>query len=418
MGFSADQGEERFRHDNTEAFDLSPYVIEELKVVKHMTPWIDAGDEIEVELWAVNHKPDGVSGVTLNDALPDGTTFINGSASHTANVSGNVVMFDIGSIPSGDTVKVTYRVSTDPDIYSILKFKDDVEDDIFWDPIIEDWPVLLWSPQEFIVYDGTYSWGMENIDTTTDQSIQLIEPITLPTSSPALVFQQNYMTERFFDAGIVQVSTDGGLAWTTPGPDKVIRGDYTGKVPFALFAIPRLKAWHGDSEGWVQTVLDLSDYAGQEVLIRFRFASDGNTSGVGWFIDNIELIDLFSYNDEACIESVEGDFACAEAGQRGAIVAGQLEPVSTLDPKSQSFELNVYPNPARQFVTVDVSSEYAQGGEITLVNNAGQSIRTERLQLPAGNFKYSINTKDLPEGFYVVRVQGERDQAIRKIVIQ
>jgi hypothetical protein len=92
--------------------------------------------------------------------------------------------------------------------------------------------------------------------------------------------------------------------------------------------------------------------------------------------------------------------------------------VSTLDPKSQSFELNVYPNPARQFVTVDVSSEYAQGGEITLVNNAGQSIRTERLQLPAGNFKYSINTKDLPEGFYVVRVQGERDQAIRKIVIQ
>jgi uncharacterized repeat protein (TIGR01451 family) len=207
MGFSADQGEERFRHDNTEAFDLSPYVIEELKVVKHMTPWIDAGDEIEVELWAVNHKPDGVSGVTLNDALPDGTTFINGSASHTANVSGNVVMFDIGSIPSGDTVKVTYRVSTDPDIYSILKFKDDVEDDIFWDPIIEDWPVLLWSPQEFIVYDGTYSWGMENIDTTTDQSIQLIEPITLPTSSPALVFQQNYMTERFFDAGIVQVST-------------------------------------------------------------------------------------------------------------------------------------------------------------------------------------------------------------------
>jgi hypothetical protein len=299
-----------------------------------------------------------------------------------------------------------------------LKFKDDVEDDIFWDPIIEDWPVLLWSPQEFIVYDGTYSWGMENIDTTTDQSIQLIEPITLPTSSPALVFQQNYMTERFFDAGIVQVSTDGGLAWTTPGPDKVIRGDYTGKVPFALFAIPRLKAWHGDSEGWVQTVLDLSDYAGQEVLIRFRFASDGHTSGVGWFIDNIELIDLFSYNDEACIESVEGDVACAEAGRRGTIVAGQPETVSTVDPKSQSFELNVYPNPARQFVTVDVSSEYAQGGEITLVNNAGQSIRTERLQLPAGNFKYSINTKDLPEGFYVVRVQGERDQAIRKIVIQ
>jgi hypothetical protein len=69
-------------------------------------------------------------------------------------------------------------------------------------------------------------------------------------------------------------------------------------------------------------------------------------------------------------------------------------------------------------VTVDISSEFNQACEIILVNNAGQSIQTQRVQLPAGNNKFAIHTKDLPEGFYFIRVQGERDQAIRKIVIQ
>jgi uncharacterized repeat protein (TIGR01451 family) len=417
LGFSADQGEERFRHDNTEAFDLSPFVIKELKIVKHLTPVIVRGETIDVELWAVNHKESDATGVVVTDVLPEGTTFVTGSANHTFDLQGDVMMFDIGALASGDTMKITYQISTDPSLFSERYFKDDVEGDFFWDAVIEDWPVLQWQTQSLVVHSGSIAWGVENIDTTIDQNIVLLEPVFLPGTQPSLSFFHNYETERFFDAGIVQVSDDGGLSWNTPGPEKIVRGEYTGKVPFALFAIPRLKAWHGKSDGWVQTVVDLSEYTGKDVLVRFRFASDGNTSGVGWFIDDIELVNLFSYNSEACISSVEGDAGCAEAPHMGTIVASDMA-VSTDDPSEASFDLNVFPNPVRNFVTVDITSEHAQHAEITLVNNAGQMVWNERTNIPAGTYSHSVDTRNLPEGFYFIRVQGERDQAIRKIVVQ
>lgn len=417
MGWSAIQGDDRFRHDNTEAFDVSPYVIKELKVVKHMTPWIESGENIDISLWAVNHKDDDATGVVVTDILPEGATFINGSSSHTVDIQGDMLMFDLGNLASGDTTFISYSVSTDPQFFSERYFKDDVEGEIFWDPVIDDWPVLLWTLQDLIVHDGELAWFVENVDTTSDQSIVLIDPIVLPADNPALIFYQNYDTERFFDAGIVQVSVDGGLSWTTPGVERIVRGDYSGKVAFSLFAIPRLKAWHGSSVDWVQTVVDLADYAGQEVLIRFRFASDSNTGGLGWFIDDIEIVDMFSYNSEACISSAEGDEGCAEAERRGAIVASQL-PTSTSDADRASFDLNVYPNPARNVVTVDIQSVQTQQAEIALVNNAGQVLWTVQTVLPAGVFSQAVDTRALPEGFYFVRVQGERDHAIRKIVIQ
>lgn len=417
MGYSADQGEERFRLDGTEAFDVSPFVIKELKIVKHMTPFIERGETIDVELWAVNHKDETATGVIVTDVIPDGATFVSGSSNHAVDVQGEMLMFDLGSIASGDTTRITYRLATDANLFSERYFKDDVEGDFFWDAVIEDWPILLWSPQEFIVNSGGLAWGVENIDTSIDQSLVLIDPVTLPVTQPALLFYQSFDTERFFDGGIVQVSDDGGLSWDVLGADKVIRGDYTTKVPFALFAIPRMKAWTGQSEGWVQTVVDLSDYAGKDVQIRFRFASDGNTSAVGWFLDDIELIDLFNYNGEACITSNEGDQACGEAPRKGTIVASDLS-TSSDDIVSSSFDLNVFPNPARNFVTVDITSVHTQRAEISLVNNAGQLVWTERAELPAGAYSHSVDTRGLPEGFYFIRVQGERDQAIRKIVIQ
>jgi hypothetical protein len=382
-----------------------------------MTPYIERGEMIDVELWAVNHKEVGVSGVVVTDVIPTGATFVSGSSNHAFDIQGDMVMFDIGNLASGDTTKITYRISSDPNLFSERYFKDDVEGDFFWDAVIDDWPVLLWQPQEFIVNSGGLAWGVENIDTTVDQSLILVDPITLPVGQPALMFYQNYDTERFADAGIVQISDNGGLSWETPGVDKIIRGDYTGKVPFALFAIPRLKAWHGNSNGWVQTVVDLSDYAGKDVLLRFRFASDGNTSAVGWFIDDIELMDLYNYNSEACISSVEGDLACAEASRRGTLVASDISS-GTREADVASFELNVFPNPTRSFVTIDIMSEHTQQAEIAIVNNAGQQVWSQRTELPAGAFSHSVDTRNLPEGFYFIRVQGERDQAIRKIVVQ
>nr|NIN69987.1 hypothetical protein [Anaerolineae bacterium] len=42
--------------------------------------------------------------------------------------------------------------------------------------------------------------------------------------------------------------------------------------------------WSGD---WVTMSFDLSAYAGQDILIAFRYVTDWNTLWDGWYIDNV-----------------------------------------------------------------------------------------------------------------------------------
>ena len=169
----------------------------------------------------------------------------------------------------------------------------------------------------------------------------------------------------------------------------------------------------------MQTVVDLSDFAGKEIYMRFRFGSDGNTSGVGWFIDDIELVDLFNFNSEACISSAEGDAACAEAPRKGTIVASQLSPSTAVkDPDASTFAVTVYPNPANSRLTVDIQSEQAQQADISVINAAGQVLNTQRVNIPAGNYSQAVDIRSLPEGFYYVQVKGGNGEAVHKIIIQ
>ncbi len=42
-----------------------------------------------------------------------------------------------------------------------------------------------------------------------------------------------------------------------------------------------ISGWTGNSDGWQLAIFDLSQYAGQSVMFRFRFGSDGEISGDG-----------------------------------------------------------------------------------------------------------------------------------------
>ena len=43
----------------------------------------------------------------------------------------------------------------------------------------------------------------------------------------------------------------------------------------------------GATRDWVTMSFDLSAYAGQDILIGFRYVTDWATTGAGWYIDNV-----------------------------------------------------------------------------------------------------------------------------------
>ncbi len=103
-----------------------------------------------------------------------------------------------------------------------------------------------------------------------------VTPVTVPAADPTLRFDAKYGAEMGFDYAYVQVSTDGGATYTS------IAGDRTGDAPFG----PGL---NGQTTGFEPHSYDLSAYAGQDVLLSFRYVSDGGVNEGGFKIDNVAL---------------------------------------------------------------------------------------------------------------------------------
>ena len=103
-----------------------------------------------------------------------------------------------------------------------------------------------------------------------------VTPVTVPTADPTLRFLAKYGAEFGFDYGYVQVSTDGGATYTT------IPGDKTIDAPLG----PGL---NGTTTGFEPHSYDLSAYAGQSVLVAFRYVSDGGVNEGGLLVDDITV---------------------------------------------------------------------------------------------------------------------------------
>ncbi len=115
-----------------------------------------------------------------------------------------------------------------------------------------------------------WSGNGNNIDATA------VTSVSVPTADPTLRFLAKYGAELGFDYGYVQVSTDGGATYTT------IAGDKTVPAPLG----PGL---NGTTTGFEPHSYDLSAYAGQSILVGFRYVSDGSVNEGGLLVDDITV---------------------------------------------------------------------------------------------------------------------------------
>jgi hypothetical protein len=114
----------------------------------------------------------------------------------------------------------------------------------------------------------------------------IVHSVAVPAGTPSLTFDTKYDTEPGFDSFFIQVSTDGGATYhslanadTTcdldPGANSTLKNNCPGL--------------NGDSGGWKTETFDLTPFAGQTVLLAFRYVTDANTRGAGVWVDNISV---------------------------------------------------------------------------------------------------------------------------------
>lgn len=419
LGYYASQGSSGNAADGIENFDPIPTCIKELKLKKVATPTIDPGQDVQVTITLTNHKDAAATGVIVRDQLPAGLTLK--SASNGGTFNNGAVTWNLGSVASGQVLVLNYIASSDPTKGSLRFFRDEMETEDNW----LTYSLELNEPtaflfQNFVAKTGDYAFFGETPAVITDYVLETLQPIKVNGNEPVMRFWHQFDTEAGADAGFLEVSKyDPGAAvptWKRVPADKIIRGGYTGKVQYGTFAIPFLSGFSGNSNGWMQSYADLSEYIGQEIQVRFRAGTDDNTNETGWYVDDLEMMDILYYDTEVCVTSDQGDQACARAPEKGTIT----NPIGWLDskePLQSGLRMRVQPNPASDLLHISVSEDLAGDVRATLVGADGKAAKIQQQRGLSSGSVLQMDVQDLPAGMYFLRIEAANGIAVQKVTI-
>jgi hypothetical protein len=122
---------------------------------------------------------------------------------------------------------------------------------------------------------GWYSGAADLLNTLIFASAY-VEP-----GDPVLEITTYWDIEDWWDFGFTQVSTDDGETWTSLANEYTTSDHDPAAHPDIIANLPGLTGWSGD---FITMTFDLSAYAGQTILVGFRYMTDWAFTYEGWYI--------------------------------------------------------------------------------------------------------------------------------------
>lgn len=136
-------------------------------------------------------------------------------------------------------------------------------------------------------YSGDYSYWSHR---TNSSDARLTGRFDLTNVDRAtLSYQAWYDIEQDWDWLYVLASADNGRTW-----DMLSTPSMSNYNPFGT---GYGYGYTGQSNKWVQQQLDLSAYAGQEILLRFEYVTDDATLGSGFLLDDVSIPEIGFFDD-------------------------------------------------------------------------------------------------------------------------
>lgn len=181
--------------------------------------------------------------------------------------------------------------------YKVLDFDSKI-DNISFDGI--DFLPMKWETTgDPLGSDNEVYWGGNGDEIDNN----LIFSADLTNVSEATLQFDNYIDiEEHWDFGVVQVSTDGGHSWTNLENENTTSDIVEEGYPKIKENLP---GFTGHYDDWQQESFDLSDYAGQEIHISFRYLTDWGYNDTGWFVDNIEIPEIGVSYDGSSLDGLQ-----------------------------------------------------------------------------------------------------------------
>ncbi len=422
LGFYASQGNSNDAGDQKEDFEPLPTCIPELKIAKSVTPTVSGGEVIEVEVTVTNHKTGAATNVMVSEELPQGLELIVSSANFPAMVQGDMAFFELGDLASQQEVVLNYQLRTSDQVTStqLLLLDCDAREGWFTEEPEEN-NSNRWFNNSQQVYAGQNAWWVRSIAAESRQSAFMQFPFTVDATKPVVRFFHSYVTEGGQDAGIVQISTDEEAEDWRDLTTAFVRNGYSGPVNYLTFVTPNLLGFSGNSNGFQASYIDLSAYAGQDIRLRFNFATSSgnglNAPGQGfWAFDEVEFMDLVNYDTEVVVTSDEDDRATARAGNLGTVVLGQKTPLRNLPELPIAIEL--YPNPSNGLVQIQIQSELQTQAELSVIDAIGRTIHQQTIALNQQADQWQLDLREELSGVYFVKISTADRVIVKKLLLE
>lgn len=212
------------------------------------------------------------------------------------------------------------------------------------------------------------------------RTYQFNNTIDLTHVTEAMIkFYAKWEIETDYDYCQFQVSTDNGASWIGQC------GNYTvaGNSANGSVQPNNQPVYEGTESNWVLEEINLSDYIGDSIQVRFILKSDGGTRGDGFYFDDFEVL----YNI---------DFTSLAENEKPLF--------------------HMVPNPASSYVNI-IFDEAIQNGSIEIVNLNGETVTQQSIE--GTGSKVEIRTDKLSVGVYYVRYLGsvEQKSPVKLVVI-
>lgn len=212
-----------------------------------------------------------------------------------------------------------------------------------------------------------------NYPNNTTTTITLSDTIDLThATSASLLFQAKWQLEKSYDYVLAEASTDRQI-WSP------LCGLYTNVGQNQNNAYQSL--YDGYQNDWVQELIDLGDYTGHKVWLRFALTSDQYLNYDGFYFDDLTVLAQTDSSIHTSVRDV-----------------------------SSTAEWALYPNPANDQLMI--SPAVKDGAMLLIYDAMGAEVRKETIR----GSKASIS--DLAPGAYFVSMAGSNPYSrMRKLVI-
>ena len=416
LGVDASSNDGDTRRDNVDGFEVPLSCSGELSIQKEMTPFFNPGDDITVQLKVSNYK-ESLTDLTIIDDIPAGTSFKSADAPVLVELGGDKLTFNIGSIELGEELIINYVLGTEGIPYSSFNVYDDLDGELGFEntttnDALAGWALLTGS-------DGSGSMSLRVFqDTLGGESFaQRRESFVVSPANRLLKFNHHYDTDLGIDGGRVEISFDGGITWSPIDEDKYIVNGLPDQISNCFNNCPAPDFFYRNvtgaftGEGDQQTtIIDLEEYLGQSVKIRFNYISllfRDRLGGTAWSIDDFELFERREVSGQACIVNDSGTLACAE--DFSLINSNALiDPVTQIE--TDGFSLSVHPNPADQFVFLQIENKQKLTGTMRVVGVDGRVALQRSIELNSGTHKWQEDVAAFLPGLYLIEISDHEQR--------